>query len=61
MVKVLKEGSAERIANALNVLDLFEKGSRLYWIDVLVNKGDLSKGEAGFIIRGLNKAEKVLA
>lgn len=40
----------EKIRQAIKTLEGFEKGARLYWLDVLVKSGALCGAEAGYII-----------
>ena len=44
----------ERVQDVINTLDCYEtREAKLYWLDVMVKLGDVTIGEAGYIIHSL--------
>ena len=43
----------ERIKQAIDVLKRVEKSGQFYWLGVMVRVGEVTPGEAGFIITQL--------
>ena len=47
-----------RLQEIFNVLDCYETmEAKLYWIDVMVMMGDITEGQAGYIIHSLGMLE----
>ena len=48
----------QKIKEAIETLKGFEDRGFFYWLKVIVNRGELTEAEAGFIIRGIRADRK---